>query len=90
VRIWLKPRLNERRIFWVERLFRSNLVPAQRPALSKAFRQELMGEFLPDIMLLEKLLDRDLSAWREAPGIEPTVAPAADGSEAQRWSRKTR
>jgi hypothetical protein len=68
----LKPRLNKRRIFWVERLFRSNLLPAPRPALSKAFRQELMGEFLPDIVLLEKLLDRDLSVWREPPSIEST------------------
>ena len=90
IRVWLKPRLNKRGIFWVEQLFRSNLVPVSKPALSEAFRQEIMADFLPDSMLLEKLLDRDLSAWRGPSSIESITTPAADASESQRCSRKIR
>lgn len=73
-RLWLKPALNKRGIYWVERIFRSNLAPVARPPLSESFRQELMAEFLPDILLLEKLLDRDLSKWREPLPANLTVS----------------
>ena len=69
VRLRLKPALNKHGIYWVERIFRSNLIPVGKPALPEPFWRELMAEFLPDIILLEKLLDRDLSEWRKPPRI---------------------
>ena len=74
VRLRLKPALNKHGIHWVERIFRSNLIPVRKPALSETFRRELMAEFLPDIILLEKLLDRDFSEWRKPSPIRSAVA----------------
>lgn len=65
LRLWLKPALNKRGIDWVERLFKGNLIPVLRPALSESFRRELLTEFSPEIILLEKLLNRDFSEWLE-------------------------
>jgi hypothetical protein len=35
------------------------------PDLTEAERTELLAEFEPDIQYVEKLLGRDLSAWRD-------------------------
>jgi Sulfotransferase domain len=67
LRLRAKPFLNRRGIYWVENFFHSNLIGATRPALSEAFRRELLAEFLPDILLLEGLLQHDLSEWRRDP-----------------------
>ncbi len=37
---------------------------ARRAPLRAAFEQELIGEFLPQIEKVERLLDRDLAAWK--------------------------
>ncbi len=41
-----------------------NSKPAPKTPLSSPFRQRLQTEFEPEIQLLERLLDRDLSHWR--------------------------
>lgn len=78
-RLRLKPLLNKHGIYWVERIFSSNLVPAVKPVLSEAFQRELTAEFLPDTLLLEKLLGRDLAEWRQ-PSSAPPAAALARGS----------
>jgi hypothetical protein len=67
LRLKLKPYLNRRRIYFVERFFQTNMVPVPKPLLSAQFRLELMEEFAPDISILEELLGRDLSMWRTPP-----------------------
>jgi Sulfotransferase domain len=80
LRLRIKPFLNKHGIYSVERFFSSNLVPAVRPALSGDFRRELIDEFRSDIALLEKLLQRDLSEWRQEP-------PAQSAATAPRQSQ---
>lgn len=74
-RLRLKPFLNRHGVYFVERLFQNNLVPFQKPGLSEEFRRELRAEFSADTMILENLLGRDLSEWRngKAPGASASV-----------------
>jgi hypothetical protein len=39
--------------------------PAKRPALSDTFRKQLVGEFEPDVCLLEEQLGRRFAHWRK-------------------------
>jgi hypothetical protein len=52
-------------------LERWNVVPRQRPALSDAFRHELLAQFEPDIRAVEEAVGHPLPEWRR---------PAVDGA----------
>jgi Sulfotransferase domain len=75
VRLSLKPFLNRHEVYFVERFFQSNLAPFQKPGLSEQFRRELRAEFSADTLILENLLGRDLSEWRNG---RATVASASE------------
>jgi len=49
------------RLSMFHRLSALNLGP--KPTFDPQVRQQLVSEFKPDILELEKLIDRDLSAW---------------------------
>jgi hypothetical protein len=55
-------------------LAKVNVRRGKRPRLSDDFRRRLLAEFDPDIRLLERCLNRDLSQWRTS---EDHVASAA-------------
>jgi len=78
IRLRLKPLLNNHGIHWVERIFTGNLIPIPKPALSGAFQRELAAEFLADIILLEKLLGRDFSGWRQPLSVRSAAAFARE------------
>jgi len=46
-------------------IWEKNRVPIEKPKLSEDEKKELMKKFLPDIVKLEKLIKRDLSAWKK-------------------------
>ena len=64
LRLEIKPLLNRHGLYFVERLFQSNLVEVRKPQLSEQFRQELRLEFSADVAIVENLMGRDLSHWR--------------------------
>jgi hypothetical protein len=45
-------------------LHKANLRTQPRPPLSPGFERELIAEFLPQVETVERLLDRDLGAWK--------------------------
>jgi hypothetical protein len=49
-------------------LHKANLRTRQRETLSPGFERELIAEFLPEVETVERLLGRDLGAWKVAPG----------------------
>jgi hypothetical protein len=49
------------RLAMFRRLFALNMGP--KPVFERSVRQQLVSAFKPDILELEKLIDRDLSAW---------------------------
>jgi hypothetical protein len=67
------------RFGFLDPLRRINSRPEQRPALTAAFRTELIDLFRPDVNLLSVRLGRDLSDWLQEPrdenestvGVEP-------------------
>lgn len=51
---------------WLNRtIVRLNTRPAAAPPLREAFRRYLLDQFRPDIEILEDLLGRDLTAWKQ-------------------------
>lgn len=64
----LKRAFGIERLGLIDRLWRSQLVPASRPPLSPDLRRELLATFSDDIDLLGELLERDLGHWKTADG----------------------
>jgi glycosyltransferase involved in cell wall biosynthesis len=72
-RAMMQPVLSERDIHPMKWLVRKNLKAAAKPQMTEQFREELLCAFESDTMLLEQLLDRDLSSWRRR-GASPMAA----------------
>ena len=69
-----------RRLFIIEKLDRLITEPRPRPPLRPEFRQHLDDVFRDEVVLLEKLIGKDLSSWRNL--------PAAAGASAQTGSAR--
>lgn len=71
--------LHERIVALHGKLRSLNSKAATKLPLSVAFRQELLASFLPEIELLEQLLERDLNEWKRDPDddVQPTTDHAA-------------
>jgi hypothetical protein len=66
LRVRLKPILNRRGVYPLKWAVDRSLIGAAKPTLSGPFREELRLEFETDVATLEKLLDRDLSHWKNS------------------------
>lgn len=60
----IKKRLGVREIGFVQRFDRINAEKRPRPPLRPEFRRYLQEQYNDEILLLERLIGRDLSAWR--------------------------
>ena len=55
-------------------LLRLSAAPVPRNPIRPEFKAELRRHFAPDVGLLSRLLDRDLTGWLKGPESDPCVA----------------
>jgi hypothetical protein len=75
-RVRFRPSLERFGMWQFQRLFELNLRTASKPVLRPEFRGMLVDEFRSDVILLNRLLGRDLSHWKEFSEPIPAFAPA--------------